>query len=244
MLQLSTRSQLQETVLSKPQCLWCLLPISLPTKDKEAVFEYEILLKLKEALLEGKNARSVSLSEQELELVKSFNLLSLKPIIYVANLNETEVSNPTSNSEYNKLVDYAKQENSLVIPISAQIEADLASLSDEEKKEFLSELGIEESGLDKLTKAMYSLLGLETYFTAGSDELRAWTFKKGMKAPDCAGIIHTDFKKGFIKAEVYRYEDIMVYKSELKVKENGKLRIEGKEYVVNDGDIMFFKFNV
>ena len=217
---------------------------AITTKDKEAVFEYEILLKLKEALLEGKNARSVSLSEQELELVKSFNLLSLKPIIYVANLNETEVSNPTSNSEYNKLVDYAKQENSLVIPISAQIEADLASLSDEEKKEFLSELGIEESGLDKLTKAMYSLLGLETYFTAGSDELRAWTFKKGMKAPDCAGIIHTDFKKGFIKAEVYRYEDIMVYKSELKVKENGKLRIEGKEYVVNDGDIMFFKFNV
>ena len=202
---------------------------AITTKDKEAVFEYEILLKLKEALLEGKNARSVSLSEQELELVKSFNLLSLKPIIYVANLNETEVSNPTSNSEYNKLVDYAKQENSLVIPISAQIEADLASLSDEEKKEFLSELGIEESGLDKLTKAMYSLLGLETYFTAGSDELRAWTFKKGMKAPDCAGIIHTDFKKGFIKAEVYRYEDIMVYKSELKVKENGKLRIEGKE---------------
>ena len=217
---------------------------AITTKDKEAVFEYEILLKLKEALLEGKNARSVSLSEQELELVKSFNLLSLKPIIYVANLNETEVSNPTSNSEYNKLVDYAQQENSLVIPISAQIEADLASLSDEEKKEFLSELGIEESGLDKLTKAMYSLLGLETYFTAGSDELRAWTFKKGMKAPDCAGIIHTDFKKGFIKAEVYRYEDIMVYKSELKVKENGKLRIEGKEYVVNDGDIMFFKFNV
>ena len=214
------------------------------TKDKEAVFEYEILLKLKDALIQGKNARSVSLSEQELDLVKSFNLLTLKPIIYVANLNEVEVSNPTSNDEYNKLVEYAKSENSLVIPISAQIEADLASLASEEKAEFLSELGIEESGLDKLTKAMYSLLGLETYFTAGSDELRAWTFKKGMKAPDCAGIIHTDFKKGFIKAEVYSYEDIMVYKSELKVKENGKLRMEGKEYVVQDGDIMFFKFNV
>lgn len=214
------------------------------TKDKEAVFEYETLLKLKDALIEGKNARTVTLTDQEIALVKSFNLLSLKPIIYVANLNESEVSNPTSNSEYNKLVEYAKKENSLVIPISAQIESDLASLEVEEKMEFLSELGIEESGLDKLTKAMYSLLGLETYFTAGSDELRAWTFKTGMTAPECAGIIHSDFQRGFIKAEVYSYEDIMNYKSELKVKENGKLRIEGKEYIVKDGDIMFFKFNV
>ena len=217
---------------------------AMTTKEKEAVFEYETLLKLKEALEKGNNARSVSLSDKELDLVKSFNLLTLKPIIYVANLNEMEVNDPTSNGEYNKLVEYAKKENSLVIPISAQIEADLASLNEEEKKEFLNELGIEESGLDKLTKAMYSLLGLKTYFTAGTDELRAWTFKHGMKAPECAGIIHTDFQKGFIKAEVYSYEDIMNYKSELKVKENGKLRIEGKEYVVNDGDIMFFKFNV
>jgi ribosome-binding ATPase YchF (GTP1/OBG family) len=111
-------------------------------------------------------------------------------------------------------------------------------------QEFLNELGIDESGLDKLTKAMYSLLGLETYFTAGEDELRAWTFKTGMTAPECAGIIHTDFQRGFIKAEVYTYENIMEYKSELKVKENGKLRMEGKEYIVKDGDIMFFKFNV
>ncbi len=217
---------------------------AITSKEKEAVFEYETLMKLKNALLEGKNLRSLTLDEKELLLVRNFNLLSLKPIIYVANLNESEVSNPTSNAEYNKLVEYAKQENSLVLPISAQIESDLATLEDEEKQEFLSELGIEESGLDKLTKAMYSLLGLETYFTCGSDEVRAWTFKKGMNAPDCAGIIHTDFKRGFIKAEVYTYEDIMNYKSELKVKENGKLRIEGKEYVVKDGDIMFFKFNV
>ena len=217
---------------------------AMTTKEKEAVFEYETLLKLKQALEKGDNARSVSLNDKELELVKSFNLLTLKPIIYVANLNEMEVSNPSENAEYNKLVDYAKKENSLVIPISAQIEADLATLSEEEKKEFLNELGIEESGLDKLTKAMYSLLGLKTYFTAGTDELRAWTFKNGMKAPECAGIIHSDFQKGFIKAEVYSYDDIMNYKSELKVKENGKLRMEGKEYIVNDGDIMFFKFNV
>ena len=214
------------------------------TKEKEAMFEYETLLKIQAALNEGKNARSIKLDEKELALVKSFNLLSLKPIIYVANLNETEVSNPTSNKEYNKLLEYASKENSLVIPISAQIEADLASLDDNEKKEFLNELGIEESGLDKLTKAMYALLGLETFFTGGSDELRAWTFKKGMTAPECAGIIHTDFQKGFIKAEVYTYQDIMNYKSELKIKENGKLRIEGKEYVVKDGDIMFFRFNV
>jgi len=217
---------------------------AMTTKEKEAVFEYETLLKLKSALEKGDNARSVTLNDNELELVKSFNLLTLKPIIYVANLNETEVNDPNSNNEYIKLVEYAKKESSLVIPISAQIEADLAGLEEEEKKEFLNELGIEESGLDKLTKAMYSLLGLKTYFTAGEDELRAWTFKTGMKAPECAGIIHTDFQKGFIKAEVYSYEDIMTYKNELKVKENGKLRIEGKEYIVQDGDIMFFKFNV
>ena len=214
------------------------------TKDKEAMLEYETLLKIKKALESGNNARSVELNSIEANLVKNFNLLSIKPIIYVANLNESEVSNPTSNAEYNKLVEYASKENSLVIPISAQIEADLASLDSEEKQEFLNELGIDESGLDKLTKAMYSLLGLETYFTAGEDELRAWTFKTGMTAPECAGIIHTDFQRGFIKAEVYTYENIMEYKSELKVKENGKLRMEGKEYVVKDGDIMFFKFNV
>ena len=217
---------------------------AMTTKDKDAVFEHETLLKLKSALIEGKNARSVSLNDKELDLVKGFNLLSLKPVIYVANLNESEVSNPQSNSQYQRLLEYATNENSLVIPTCAQVEADLAGLDEEEKMEFLKELGIEESGLDKLTKAMYSLLGLETYFTAGTDELRAWTFKTGMKAPECAGIIHSDFQKGFIKAEVYRYEDIMMYKSELKVKENGKLRMEGKEYVVKDGDIMFFKFNV
>jgi ribosome-binding ATPase YchF (GTP1/OBG family) len=144
----------------------------------------------------------------------------------------------------NYVIEEPKKENSLVIPITAQIEADLAGLEKEEKQEFLNELGLNESGLDTLTKAMYSLLGLETYFTAGEDELRAWTFKKGMTAPECAGIIHTDFQRGFIKAEVYTYENIMEYKSELKVKENGKLRMEGKEYIVKDGDIMFFKFNV
>ena len=159
-------------------------------------------------------------------------------------MSESEISNPDSNKNYVDLCNLAKSEGTTVIPISAQVEADLASLDDEEKKMFLEELGVEYSGLEKLTRATYSLLGLETYFTAGTDELKAWTFTKGMKAPACAGIIHSDFERGFIKAEVYTYEDIMEHKSEVKVKENGKLRIEGKDYVVKDGDIIYFRFNV
>ena len=214
------------------------------SKDKDAVFEVNLLNKFKEVLLEGKRANCVELTNEEYLIAKSFNLLTLKPMIYVANLSEDEISNPTSNKNYQDLCELAKNEGTIVIPISAQIEADLASLEEEEKQMFLSELGVEYSGLENLTRATYSLLGLETYFTAGTDELKAWTFTKGMKAPDCAGIIHTDFKKGFIKAEVYTYEDIMEYKSEAKVKENGKLRIEGKEYVVKDGDVILFRFNV
>ena len=214
------------------------------SKEKEAVFEVNLLNKFKAVLIDGKRASCVSLSEEEANFSKSFNLLTLKPLIYVANLSESEIKNPSSNKNYNDLCELAKKENTIVIPISAQIEADLASLDEEEKQMFLEELGVEYSGLEKLTRATYSLLGLETYFTAGSDELKAWTFKKGMKAPQCAGIIHSDFERGFIKAEVYTYDDIMEYKNELKVKENGKLRIEGKEYIVNDGDIIYFRFNV
>ena len=132
----------------------------------------------------------------------------------------------------------------MVVPISEQIEAELVGLEENEKKEFLDELGIESSGLNKLSKAAYSLLGLKTYFTVGSDEVRAWTYKDGMNAKECAGVIHTDFEKGFIKAEVYTFDDAFKYRNELKVKENGKLRVEGKEYIVKDGDIMHFRFNV
>ena len=214
------------------------------SKDKEAVFEVNILNKFIKALSEGKRASSVELTNEEYVYSKSFNLLTLKPMIYVANLAESEINNPDSNKNYVDLCNLAKDENTIVIPISAQIEADLASLDEEEKKLFLEDLGVEYSGLEKLTRAAYSILGLETYFTAGTDELKAWTFTKGMKAPECAGIIHSDFERGFIKAEVYTYEDIIAYKSEVKVKENGKLRIEGKEYIVKDGDIMYFRFNV
>ena len=214
------------------------------SKDKDAVFEVNLLNKFIKVLSDGKRASVVDLSDEERLLAKSFNLLTLKPLIYVANLSESEIKDPTSNKNYNDLCKLAKEENTSVIPISAQVEADLASLEEEEKKMFLEELGVEYSGLEMLTRATYSLLGLETYFTAGTDELKAWTFTKGMKAPECAGIIHSDFERGFIKAEVYTYDDIMEYKSELKVKENGKLRIEGKDYVVKDGDIMYFRFNV
>ena len=214
------------------------------SKDKDAMFEVNLLNKFISVLSEGKRASVLDLSEEEFTLAKSFNLLTLKPMIYVANLSENEIGDPSSNKNYLDLCDLAKKENTIVIPISAQVEADLASLDDEEKKLFLSELGVEYSGLERLTRAAYSILGLETYFTAGTDELKAWTFTKGMKAPACAGIIHSDFERGFIKAEVYTYEDIMEYKSEPKVKENGKLRIEGKEYIVKDGDIMYFRFNV
>ncbi len=214
------------------------------SKDKDAVFEVNLLNKFIKVLSDGKRASVVELSDEERLLAKSFNLLTLKPLIYVANLSESEVKDPTSNKNYNDLCKLAKEENTIVIPISAQVEADLASLEEDEKKMFLEELGVEYSGLEMLTRATYSLLGLETYFTAGTDELKAWTFTKGMKAPECAGIIHSDFERGFIKAEVYTYDDIMEYKSELKVKENGKLRIEGKDYIVKDGDIMYFRFNV
>ena len=214
------------------------------SKDKEALFEVNLLNKFISALTEGKRATSVELTKEELLYAKSFNLLTLKPLIYVANLAESEINDPTTNKNYMDLCKLAESEGTIVVPVSAQIEADLASLDEEEKKLFLNDLGVEYSGLEMLTRAAYSLLGLETYFTAGTDELKAWTFKSGMKAPECAGIIHSDFERGFIKAEVYTYDDIMEYKSELKVKENGKLRIEGKEYIVKDGDIMYFRFNV
>ena len=159
--------------------------------------------------------------------------------------NVSEEDLISDDNEYVKMVrEYAAKEKSEVVVVSAKIESELVDLTDEERTEFLNDLGIKENGLDKLIKATYKLLGLETYFTAGTDEVRAWTFKKGMKAPACAGIIHTDFEKGFIRAEVMSYEDLKEYKSELKVKEAGKMRLEGKEYEMQDGDICYFRFNV
>ena len=210
--------------------------------DKEALKEAELLEKLKENLEKNINPRNLDLTEEELKILKPFNLLTLKPIIYVANVNEEEI---TTENEYVKtLKEYASKEQAEVVVICAKIEAELSELDDEDKKEFLNDLGIQESGLDKLIKSSYKLLGLSTYLTAGPDEVRAWTYKQGMKAPECAGIIHTDFQKGFIKAEIMSFNDLKEYGSELKVKEAGKLRLEGKDYVMQDGDICHFRFNV
>lgn len=213
------------------------------TKDKEVILEVNTLKKCEQALLENIPLRKLEFEEDELNVIKNFNLITLKPIIYAANVSEEDAA--ANENEYTKLVEeYAQKENSLVITMCAKVESELSELEDEDKKTFLLELGIKESGLDKLITATYKLLGLETFFTAGTDEVRAWTFKKGMKAPECAGIIHTDFQKGFIKAEVMSYEDLVEYNDEKAVKEAGKLRLEGKEYLMKDGDICYFRFNV
>ena len=213
------------------------------TKDKEVILEVNTLKKCEQALLENIPLRKLEFEEDELNVIKNFNLITLKPIIYAANVSEEDAA--ANENQYTKLVEeYAQKENSLVITMCAKVESELSELEDEDKKTFLLELGIKESGLDKLITATYKLLGLETFFTAGTDEVRAWTFTKGMTAPECAGIIHTDFQKGFIKAEVMSYEDLVEYNDEKAVKEAGKLRLEGKEYLMKDGDICYFRFNV
>ena len=216
---------------------------ALTSKDKEAMFEYNLLNKIYDALNKNTNIRSLDLNKEELDYIKQFNFLSAKPVIYVCNIKDDEINNPEANKHYMAVKEYAKKENCEVVPISAAIEEELSDLSKEEKIEFLKDLGINRSGLDELITKSYKTLGLETFFTVGKDECRGWTFKSGMSAPQCAGIIHTDFEKGFIKAEVYKYEDIMEYKTEAKLKEAGKLRLEGKDYHPVDGDIMFFRFN-
>ncbi len=209
--------------------------------DKNTIKEINLLGKIEETLLDNKPIRSLTFDEEEDKILKSFNFLTKKPIIYIANVNEDEVNK--ENNYVKALKEYANKEDASVIVISAKIEEELSKLETEEKNLFLEELGINESGLDKLVKEAYSLLGLATYLTAGTDEVRAWTFKRGMKAPECAGIIHTDFEKGFIKAEIMSFEDLKKYGTELKVRENGKVRLEGKDYIMQDGDICHFRFN-
>lgn len=214
------------------------------TKDKEAVAELAILDKIKPVLEEGKSARTIEFTDDEQEYVKNLFLLTTKPVLYVANVSEEEVSDAESNN-YVKLVrEFAAGENAEVIVICARAEEEIAELDDEDKDDFLEALGIEESGLDQLIKAAYDLLGFATYFTAGVQEVRAWTFVKGMKAPQCAGIIHTDFERGFIRAETVSYEDLKEHGSMNAAKEAGRVRLEGKEYIVEDGDVMLFRFNV
>ena len=215
---------------------------AMTTKNKDDVKEIELLERIKEALESNIPVRKLGLDEEEKKLISSFNLITLKPIIYALNVEDNDIN---TGNNYTKLVqDYAKKEGSETAIICAKLESELSELDEEEKKLFLDDLGIKESGVERLINKTYDLLGLATFFTVGKDEVRAWTFKKGSKAPECAGIIHSDFEKGFIKAEVMSYNDLVSAGSELKVRELGKARIEGKEYIMQDGDICHFRFNV
>jgi GTP-binding protein YchF len=213
-------------------------------KDKDAAIEYPLLTRLRDAFENEQPARAVEFTEEELKVVKHLNLLTIKPMLYVANVSEDEVANPGDNEYVQKVREFAASENSQVIVICAKIEEEIAELEGEEKQMFLEELGIEESGLDQLIRAAYSLLGLATYFTAGVQEVRAWTFRHGMKAPQCAGVIHSDFERGFIRAETVAYEDLLAAGTMTAAKEAGRVRLEGKEYEVKDGDVIHFRFNV
>lgn len=213
-------------------------------KDKEAMIEIEILEKLKEAFEAEKPARTVEFSEEQMKIAKGLHLLTIKPVLYVANVSEDEVSNPDANEFVQQVKEFAAKDNAEVIVICAKIESEIAELDGEEKAMFLEELGIEESGLDQLIRSAYHLLGLATYFTAGVQEVRAWTFRKGMKAPQCAGIIHSDFERGFIRAETVSYDDLLAAGNMVTAREAGKVRLEGKEYIVQDGDVIHFRFNV
>ena len=212
--------------------------------DKAAKIEYELLLRYKDALEQGQSARTViPQNDDEEQCAKQMFLLTTKPVLYVCNVDD--VSAAGGNQYVEQVREAIKGEDAELIIISAQTEADIAELETyEEKQMFLEDLGLKESGCNRLIKAIYSLLNLETFITAGEMEVKAWTYRKGWKAPQCAGVIHTDFEKGFIRAEVIKYEDYIKYGSEAAVREAGKLGVEGKEYVVQDGDIMHFRFDV
>lgn len=222
-----------------------IIRISKVAKSGDAVAKSELkaLEMFKAALEAGKNARSVDATKEDLAAVRDLSLLTIKPVIYVANVEETSVN--TGNKHVDALREAVKEENAEVIIVSAAIEAQIAELEEEEEKQmFLEEYDLKESGLSQLIRASYSILNLITYFTAGEKEVRAWTIKKGFTAPQAAGVIHTDFEKGFIKAEVIKLADYQQYKTEVAIKEAGKMAIEGKEYIVKDGDVMHFRFNV
>lgn len=212
--------------------------------NKQGAQEVEVLEKLKEVLYEDKPARSLELTEDERLVVRDLHLLTMKPVLYAANVSEDEVSTADENPYVLQVKEFAAAEHAEVVPISAKVEAEIAELEGEDKEMFLEELGLEESGLNRLIKAAYRLLGLYTYFTAGVQEVRAWTIHKGTKAPGAAGVIHSDFERGFIRAEVVSYADLMAAGSMNGAKERGQLRLEGKEYIVQDGDVMHFRFNV
>ncbi|AHJ26817.1 redox-regulated ATPase YchF [Nodularia spumigena CS-584] len=210
--------------------------------SKDAQFEITVLEKLAAALNEGKSVRQVSLAEEEAEIIKGLELLTNKPIIYAANVSEEELA--TGNDFVEKVRQVAATENAQVVVVSAQVEAELVELPEEDKADFLESLGVKEGGLKSLIRATYTLLGLRTYFTSGPKETRAWTINAGMSAPQAAGVIHTDFERGFIRAETVSYEALVTHGSLNAAKEKGLVRSEGKEYIVQEGDVMLFRFNV
>jgi hypothetical protein len=215
----------------------------LKSGDKELVKENEIASRIKEALEQGKSVRALEFDEKEREFVSKFQLITSKPVMYLCNVDEASVK--SGNKYVDQVKEAVKNENAEVLVIGAKIEADITELETyEERQMFLEELGLEEPGVNRLIRSAYALLNLYTYFTAGVKEVRAWTITKGMTAPQAAGVIHTDFEKGFIRAEVMKYNDFIHYGSEAAVKEAGKFKVEGKEYVVEDGDLMHFRFNV
>ena len=213
--------------------------------DKKYLAEVDLLNRVKAHLEEGKSARSMEFTDEEKAIMADIPLLSNKPIIYVANMSEDDFNGKLdSNPFYNEVLQIAREENSEVVPICARLEEEIADMSKEDKMMFLEELGLKESGLDRLIKAGYHLLGLISYLTAGKPEVRAWTITRGTKAPQAAGKIHSDFERGFIRAEVISYEDLIANGSIAAAKEKGKVRSEGKDYVMQDGDVVLFRFNV
>lgn len=212
--------------------------------DKKYQEEINVLEKIKESLESGRNARTVELSDEEREYLKETFLLTMKPILYIANVSEDDLENPEANENYKKVLELAKSENAESIPLCIKMEEELAGLEDEDKEEMLTAFGLSESGLDKVIKKSYDLLGLMSFLTAGEPEVRAWTIKKGTKAPTAAGKIHSDIERGFIRAEIVSYNDLIREGSMVSAKEKGLVRSEGKDYIMQDGDIVLFRFNV
>lgn len=213
--------------------------------DKSLATELDLLKKVRAVLESGTSVRALNCTDDEKEILKTFNLLSSKPVIYIANISEDDIADDGINNPHVQMLkEFAKNENTEIVVICAKIEAEIAELDENEKQFFLEELELKQSGLDRLIKACYSLLGLISFLTTESREIRAWTIKKGAKAPEAAGKIHTDFEKGFIRAEVIAFDDLMKYGSNAAVKEKGLIRLEGKEYMVQDGDVILFRFNV
>lgn len=217
---------------------------NMKSGDKKYKVEAQALERLSTALADGQPGRSVELSEDEAAILRDLHLLTTKPVLYVANVGEDEAADSSANAHVQAVRERASRENAQVVAVSAQLEAEIAELEGEDRDAFLADLGLDEAGLDKLIRSAYELLGLRTYFTAGEPEVRAWTIREGTKAPQAAGVIHSDFERGFIRAEVVGFDDLIQAGNYNSAREQGKVRLEGKEYIVADGDVMHFRFNV